>query len=140
VGFPGESEKDFQETLDLVRQCEYDGLYIFKYSQRRGTPAAKLCDDVSVAEKKDRFLELERLQREIQDRIYQGYVGSRLSVLVEGQSARSAADMSGHSTCHKITNFPGGGELEGSIVEVLITAAKANSLYGQVVSGSETIR
>lgn len=134
VGFPGETEEDFLDTLELVRACEYDGLYIFKYSQRKGTPAAKVHDDVSDAEKKQRFLALETLQRQIQARVYQGYVGKELSVLVEGRSARSEDDMTGHSTCHKVVNFRGAPAWEGKIVDVLITEAKTNSLYGELVN------
>ena len=130
VGFPGETEKDFAETLDLVRECEYDALYIFKYSQRKGTPAAKMSDSVSDIEKKERFLVLETLQRKIQERLCEEYVGRRLSVLVEGPSARSAEDMTGHSSCHKVVNFRGSTELEGRIADVVITEAKRNSLYG----------
>jgi tRNA-2-methylthio-N6-dimethylallyladenosine synthase len=134
VGFPGETEADFADTLALVRECEYDALYIFKYSQRRGTPAAKMLDSVSEEEKKKRFIALESVQREVQNRIYRSYVGKRLSVLVEGRSARSEEDMSGHSTCHKVVNFRGASELEGKIVDVLITEAKTNSLYGVTVN------
>jgi tRNA-2-methylthio-N6-dimethylallyladenosine synthase len=134
VGFPGETESDFADTLALVRECQYDALYIFKYSQRRGTPAAKMVDSVSEAEKKERFIALESVQREVQNRIYRSYVGKRLSVLVEGTSARSDEDMSGHSTCHKVVNFRGTPELEGKIVDVLITEAKTNSLYGVMVN------
>lgn len=130
VGFPGETDDDFERTLGLIRECEYDGLYIFKYSQRKGTPAANMADDVSVSQKKERFLALESAHREIQKRIYQGYVGKRISVLVEGRSTRSTQDMSGHSTCHKVVNFPGEHDLEGQVVDILITEAKTNSLYG----------
>ncbi len=130
VGFPGETEADFEETLKLVRECEYDGLYIFKYSKRAGTPALNMTDNVSEEEKSSRFLELEGVQRESQRRIYQAYVGRVLSVLVERQSSRSADDMVGHSTCHKVINFPGNSGLEGEIVEVMVTEAKTNSLYG----------
>ena len=132
VGFPGETEADFEDTMNLVRQSEYDSLYIFKYSQRRGTPAAKLSDDVSAEKKRERFLRLENLQREIQNRIYQDYVGRKLSVLVERPSTRGESDMSGHSTCHKVVNFRGDRSLEGKIVDVRITAAKSNSLYGNL--------
>ena len=100
VGFPGETSSEFEDTMSLVAQCQYDGLYIFKYSERPGTPAAGLADDVSEEEKRARFLALERLQREIQNRIYAGYVGREVSVLVEGESAKSAEDLTGHSTCH----------------------------------------
>lgn len=131
VGFPGETESDFQDTMKLVEECEYDGLYIFKYSKRPGTPAAKLTDDVPEEIKKRRFLELESRQREIQSKIYDSYVGRTVSVLVEGESAKSPDDVTGHSTCHKVVNFFGGSTQQGEIAQVLITRGKINSLYGE---------
>jgi tRNA-2-methylthio-N6-dimethylallyladenosine synthase len=130
VGFPGETDEDFEQTMTLVEQCQYDGLYIFKYSERPGTPASSLVDSVSRQEKSSRFLALERLQKEIQSRIYNSYVGREVRVLVEGESAKSEFDMTGHSTCHKVVNFPGDKSLLGREVKVRITEAKANSLYG----------
>ncbi|HEX8141773.1 MAG TPA: tRNA (N6-isopentenyl adenosine(37)-C2)-methylthiotransferase MiaB [Pyrinomonadaceae bacterium] len=132
VGFPGETAEEFEDTMRLVERCQYDGLYIFKYSERPGTPAAMLADDISEEEKTARFLALERLQREQQSRIYQGYVGREVSVLVEGESARSAMDMTGHSTCQKVLNFPGSEALKGRIVRLLVKEAKTNSLYGEM--------
>jgi tRNA-2-methylthio-N6-dimethylallyladenosine synthase len=130
VGFPGETEKDFEATLKLVEQCKYDGLYIFKYSKRAGTPAAKIESEVSLAEKAERYDRLDQLQREIQRKVYSEYVGRSLSVLVERESARSSDDVTGHSTCHKVVNFKGKSHQPGQIVNVLITEAKSNSLYG----------
>ena len=135
VGFPGETDEDFQQTVELVRECEYDSLYIFKYSKRAGTPAASFHDNVPESEKKARFLELERTQRAAQEKIYRSYVGRTLSVLVERQSSRSDDDLTGHSTCHKVVNFRGQRGLEGAIVDLLVTAAKTNSLYGTLVDG-----
>lgn len=132
VGFPGETIEAFEDTMRLVERCQYDGLYIFKYSERPGTPAAKLPDDVSAEEKTRRFLALEKLQRGIQNRIYASYRGLRVSVLVEGESARSAEDLKGHTACNKVVNFPGPSELKGRIVEVRISEAKTNSLYGEL--------
>jgi tRNA-2-methylthio-N6-dimethylallyladenosine synthase len=134
VGFPGETEQDFQETMRLIERCEYDALYIFKYSQRSGTPAAKLPNDVSDPDKKRRFLELESLQRKIQNRIYQSYIGKSVRVLVEGKSARSEQHMTGHSSCHKVVNFDGRSSMEGEIISVRITEAKSNSLFGYRVN------
>jgi len=136
VGFPGETDDDFRQTLDLVQQCEYDSLYIFKYSKRSGTPATNFTDDVSDGEKKTRFMELEAAQRKIQERIYQAYVGRTLPVLVEKRSTRSETDLSGHSTCNKVVNFAGDRGLEGEIVDITVTAAKTNSLYGLSVNRS----
>jgi tRNA-2-methylthio-N6-dimethylallyladenosine synthase len=131
VGFPGETEEDFKDTMKLVERCQYDGLFIFKYSRRPGTPASKLVDDVPESRKKARFLELESRQFELQNKIYQGYIGRDVRVLVEGQSARSESDLTGHSTCHKVVNFKGDSTQQGDILNVRITEAKSYSLYGQ---------
>lgn len=136
VGFPGETDEDFRQTLELVEECEYDSLYIFKYSRRAGTPAAGFHDNVPEIEKTARFLELEKVHRLAQEKIYASYVGRTLSVLAERQSSRSENDLTGHSTCHKVVNFSGGRNLEGEIVDVLVTAAKTNSLYGTLVNRS----
>jgi tRNA-2-methylthio-N6-dimethylallyladenosine synthase len=134
VGFPGETTSDFEETVKLVEQVGYDGLYIFKYSERRGTPAANFDDDVSREEKSARFMKLDGAQRQLQKQIYQSYLGRELSVIVERQSSKAASDMTGHSTCHKVVNFPGSDAMLGNIVQVRITQAKQNSLYGEVIS------
>jgi len=134
VGFPGETESDFRETLSLIEQVGYDALFIFKYSERPRTPAAKLADDVSREEKSARFLELEETQHQLQQRIYESYVGREIKVLVERPSSRSDQDMSGHSTCHKLVNFPGRLATLGEVVTVRVTEAKPNSLYGQLTS------
>ena len=131
VGFPGETDADFKATLSLVKQCEFDGLYMFKYSTRPGTPAARLAGELLPAEMKERYLTLERVQRENQNRLYADYVGRSVGVLVEGESSRSADDVTGHSTCHKVVNFEGDANLRGQIVAVEITEAKTNSLYGR---------
>jgi len=133
VGFPGETAADFDETLKLVEQVGYDGLYIFKYSERPGTPAANFADDVSREEKSARFMRLETAQRQLQKRIYQAYSAQELLVLVEGKSSKSPRDMTGHSTCHKVINFPGDESMLGKIVNVRVKVAKENSLYGEVI-------
>lgn len=138
VGFPGETAADFRDTIRLVEQVGYDGLYIFKYSERPGTPAAKLDDSVRKEEKTARFLELESIQRRIQRKIYEGYIGRDLQVLVEGKSSRSSRDLTGHSTCHKVVNFPGASVTTGQIARVRVTSIKANSLYGEALGGPDT--
>lgn len=130
VGFPGETPEEFEQTLALVEQCQYDGLYIFKYSERPGTPASTLTDSVSLKEKASRFLALDLLQKKIQSSIYGSYIGREVRVLVEGESAKSEFDMTGHSTCHKVVNFPCDKSLAGREVRVRVTEAKMNSLYG----------
>jgi tRNA-2-methylthio-N6-dimethylallyladenosine synthase len=132
IGFPGETAEDFQATLRLVEQCQFDSLYIFKYSERPNTPAAKLADIVSDNEKAARFQALEELQKGIQAQIFNSYIGRNVSVLVERRSTRGEADMMGHSTCNKVVNFPGSEALKGQVVSVRITEAKAHSLYGEM--------
>src|SRR5438270_1360607 len=134
VGFPGETAEDFRETVKLVEQVGYDALYIFKYSERPNTPAASLADDVSREEKSARFMELETTQRTFQKKIYERYLGRELRVLVEGASSKFPSDMTGHSTCHKVVNFPGAELIPGNVVNLRISAAKQNSLYGEVIS------
>ena len=131
VGFPGETEDDFRQTVKMVEYCGFDMAYIFKYSPRPETPAFEMDDDVSPAEKTLRFLELERTQKAKQNRGLQRYLNQVLKVLVEGSSARTDA-LTGHSTCHKVVNFNGSTELLGKIVDVRITEIKANSLFGEV--------
>lgn len=133
VGFPGETEDDFSKTLELVEQCRFDGIYIFKYSERSGTKAGLMRDDVSEGEKAARFLELERVQKQIQEQLYRQYLGTEVEVLVEGTSAKSILDNTGHTTCQKVVNFRGVESLNGCLVRVLITEIKTNSLYGEMV-------
>src|SRR2546429_1575224 len=134
VGFPGETDADFRDTMKLIEQVGYDGLYIFKYSERPGTPAARLDDDVSREEKTARFLELEQAQRRYQEKIYGRYIDREIKVLIERPSSKSEADMTGHSTCHKVVNFPAPLALLGKIARVRVTQAKPNSLYGEILS------
>jgi tRNA-2-methylthio-N6-dimethylallyladenosine synthase len=134
VGFPGETEADFLDTVDLFKYCEYDAAYMFKYSPRPGTPAFEMPDDVSPAEKTLRFLELEKVQKQIQTERTRALVGRTLKVLVEGTSARGTDSLTGHSTCHRVVNFTGDQTMLGNIVDVRITVAKANSLLGEVVN------
>jgi tRNA-2-methylthio-N6-dimethylallyladenosine synthase len=137
VGFPGETEEDFQQTLSLVAEVEYDGLYIFKYSPRPKTPAATYTDSVPEEVKTDRFLRLQELQKRVQKQRYGKYLGKMIEVLVEGWSARSDADFTGHSRCNKVVNFPADKHQPGDLVQVKITAATQNSLRGEVVQNSE---
>ena len=132
VGFPGETEEDFDRTVELVEYCGYDSAYIFKYSPRPGTPAFEMLDTVSDEEKTARFIELERVQREVQNRRLQRYLGKTLSVLAERESTKSESDITGHSTCHKVVNFRGTRDMIGSIRNVRINEVKSNSLYGEV--------
>ena len=140
VGFPGETDADFRDTMKLVEQVAYDGLYIFKYSERPGTPAARLDDNVSREEKTTRFLELEQVQRRLQQTIYERYLGREIKVLIERPSSKSEDDLTGHSTCHKVVNFPAPAAWLGEVARVRVTQAKSNSLYGEILSAPERSR
>jgi tRNA-2-methylthio-N6-dimethylallyladenosine synthase len=134
VGFPGETEEDFQETLSLVAEVEYDGLYIFKYSARPKTAAAAYTDSVSDEVKTERFLKLQELQMRVQKQRYSRYLGRKVEVLVEGVSARSEAHLTGHSRCNKVVNFKKDDGLVGKLVTVKVTACHPHSLSGEVVA------
>ncbi|MGQ0761470.1 MAG: tRNA (N6-isopentenyl adenosine(37)-C2)-methylthiotransferase MiaB [Acidobacteriota bacterium] len=136
VGFPGETDQDFRDTMALVENVGYDALYIFKYSERPDTPAAKLDDDVSREEKSTRFMELEALQRRLQKTIYESYLGREVNVLAEAVSSKSEADLSGHTTCHKVVNFPRQSTQLGEVAKVRITNIKKNSLYGEALAAA----
>jgi tRNA-2-methylthio-N6-dimethylallyladenosine synthase len=140
VGFPGETDDDFNETMSLVAEVEYDGLYIFKYSPRPMTPAAAYADSIPEELKTERFLRLQELQDRIQRRRYERYLGRTVEVLVEGVSSRSSSDYTGHTRCNKVVNFPVttprastiGYEDLGKLVNVKITGVKSHSLYGEM--------
>lgn len=133
VGFPGETESDFQATVDLVRYAQFDSLYIFKYSPRPGTVAEKWVGTVPDEEKTRRLEELNRIHTQIQRDRNERYVGKTLKVLVEGRSAKSKEDFSGHSACNRVVNFTATAtDLEGQVVDVWVTDARGHSVYGRL--------
>ena len=131
VGFPGETEDDFKDSVKMVEYCGFDSAYIFKYSPRPGTPAYLMADNVPFAEKSQRFIHLENVQKAIQYNKLQRYINKPVKVLAERVSARSGGDLTGHSTCHKLVNFKASEALLGSVVNVKISEVKTNSLYGE---------
>jgi tRNA-2-methylthio-N6-dimethylallyladenosine synthase len=136
VGFPGESDGDFELTLDLVRQIRYSSMYSFKYSPRPNTLALKrLSDDVPEAEKTRRILELQAVQRTIQTDLYLSMVGTRADVLVDGASKRRSWELAGRTSGNIVVNFPGPPEWVGRLVAVAITTAGPNSVRGEAVPG-----
>ena len=143
VGFPGETDKDFQDTMNLVDEIGFDQSFSFIYSARPGTPAANLPDDTPMDVKKERLQILqERINGFARD-ISEGMVGSRQTILVEGTSRKSENELSGRTENNRIVNFPmvnlpGSDKLKGQFVEVDITEALPNSLRGRFVSVAET--
>ena len=140
VGFPGETEEDFNETISLAAEVEYDGLYIFKYSPRPRTPAVAYSDSVPEEVKTERFMKLQELQDRIQRRRYERYLGQIVEVLVEGISSRSSSDFTGHTRCNKVVNFPVSSITLGDLARVRITHVKNHSLYGEVALNASAAR
>ncbi len=131
VGFPGEEENDFEETLDLIRKVRFDDLFSFKYSPRKGTRAATLQDKVDEKVKQDRLSILQEIQNGITLQKNQELEGRVEEVLVEGRSKQSENDITGRTRTNKIVNFEGNLELVGQLVPVRITKAYAHSLRGE---------
>jgi len=133
VGFPGETEEDFRETVKLAEYCRFDMAYMFKYSPRPGTPSYELPDDVSAKAKTERFLELEQTIKASQFNSLQKDLNKTLKVLAEGFSNRGEYVLNGHTTSHKVVNFEAGRDVLGQIVDVKITECKSNTLFGKIV-------
>jgi tRNA-2-methylthio-N6-dimethylallyladenosine synthase len=134
IGFPGETEADFEQTLRLVEDVRFDGSFSFIYSPRPGTPAAGLADDTPHAVKLER---LQRLQKRVQDlaeEYSRAMVGSVQRVLVEGASRKDAAELAARTENNRIVNFAGPARLVGHYVDVEISAALPHSLRGRVVT------
>jgi tRNA-2-methylthio-N6-dimethylallyladenosine synthase len=133
VGFPGEEEEDFRETLDLMEKVQFDELYSFKYSPRKGTRAAQFNDKVEEKVKQDRLSILQKIQNEITLRKNQELEGRVEKVLVEGRSKQSDRDVGGRTRSNKIVNFEGDLGLVGKLVPLRITKGYPHSLRGEIV-------
>jgi len=133
VGFPGEEEEDFEETLDLLQQVRFDDLFSFKYSPRKGTRAAQFEDRVGEKVKQERLSILQEMQKGITLQKNQELEGGVEEVLAEGRSKQSTQDVSGRTRSNKIVNFEGDLNLVGKLVAVQITKAYAHSLRGELV-------
>jgi tRNA-2-methylthio-N6-dimethylallyladenosine synthase len=130
VGFPGETEDDFEQTLSLAREVEFDNAYIFKYSQRRDTPAAEMPGQVPQKIREERNHRLLETINEIGKRKYDSFVGRRTQILVEGPSKKNPARMTGRTRCNKIVVFEGSERYRGQIMDVKIIRAGSFTLYG----------
>jgi len=133
VGFPGETEEEFKETLEILREIEYDEIFAFTYSPRPQTVAAKIyTDDVPVETKKSRLVRVHNLQREITLRNNKQMVGKVYEILLEGESKLRREQIMGRTKFNKIVNVRAPKSLLGKTVEVRITLASANSLVGEL--------
>ncbi len=134
VGFPGESEADFQETLAMLEKVRYDQIYSFKYSIRPGTRAAGFADIIADEEKRERLARCQALQDKISQEILAAQVGRRAKVLVTGASKRGAGEWSGRTPENRIVNFRASEDTRsGDLLPVKIVAALKHSLKGEVV-------
>jgi tRNA-2-methylthio-N6-dimethylallyladenosine synthase len=132
VGFPGESDADFEATMKLIEEIGFDSSFSFIYSRRPGTPAAALPDDTPHEVKLAR---LQRLQARIEQQaqiISRGMVGTLQRVLVEGAARKDAAELCGRTGNNRVVNFPGSRELIGRLVDVLVTTVRPHSLRGEL--------
>jgi tRNA-2-methylthio-N6-dimethylallyladenosine synthase len=133
VGFPGETDADFAETLSLTERVRYHSMFSFKYSARPNTLAAKrLADDVSETEKTARIVALQALQRSIQSTLNTALIGQRVDVLIDAASRRRETELSGRTTQNVVVNLPGPAEWIGRTVSVRVERAGAHSVWGRV--------
>ena len=137
VGFPGETERDFEDTLQLISDLDFDQSFSFIFSARPGTPAASLPDDVPLEEKKARLMRLQELVNRQAAHISQGMVGSTQRILVEWESRKSSKQLAGRTENNRIVNFDGPTRLVGQFVDVVITEALNNSLRGRVLLAAD---
>jgi len=136
VGFPGESDTDFEKTMKLIDDVGFDQSFSFIYSKRPGTPAATLADDTSDAVKHERLARLQTTINANAKRIGEAMVGSVQRVLVEGVSKKRANEMTGRTENMRFVNFAGDQCMIGQFADVVITEAMSNSLRGRVASAA----
>jgi tRNA-2-methylthio-N6-dimethylallyladenosine synthase len=138
VGFPNETDEQFEETLSLYREVGFESAYTFIYSPREGTPAARMKDNVSMEVKKERLQRLNQLVNEFSARAMKKYEGQVVEVLVEGESKTNPDILSGYTRKNKLVNFKGPKSAIGKLVQVKITEAKTWTLDGVMVEERET--
>ena len=134
VGFPGETDEDFQDTADLLKEIEFDGAFIFKYSPREGTAAARLQETVSEKEKVDRLKQLNEIQDRISLKINKKLIGKIKTVLVEGPSKKAKPNQyMGRTETNKIVVFDSETSIVNNLISVRIVDVKGHTLFGKIV-------
>jgi len=136
IGFPGETDEQFEETMDFISEIGFDLSFSFIYSARPGTPAAELPDDVPTELKKARLERFQNRINEMANTISKNMIGTVQTVLVEGQSKKNALQMQGRTENNRVVNFIGHPRLTGHFVDVFIAEALPNSLRGRIVETS----
>ena len=140
VGFPGETEEDFEKTMKLIEEVGFDTSFSFVYSRRPGTPAADLVDDTPQTVKLQRLQRLQALINEQAHAIARSMVGSTQRILVEGTSTRDPNELSGRTENNRIVNFPGNPRLIGQMIDVVITDAMTNTFRGRVAIQDDALQ
>jgi tRNA-2-methylthio-N6-dimethylallyladenosine synthase len=130
VGFPGETDEDFEQTVSLVHEARFENAFIFKYSPRKDTPAATMPDQIPQKVKEERNQRLLQIMNEIGSVKYNQFVGRQVQILVEGPSKRNAARMSGRTRCNKIVVLDGSERHRGQVMDVRVTRVGSFTLYG----------
>ena len=133
VGFPGETEKDFQDTLDVVNECQYESAFTFIFSPRVGTPAAKMKDDTPLKEKEERLHRLNKIVNKYSRKANDKYLNKKVKVLLEGVSLKDESMLMGYTEEMKLVNVRAPKEMIGKIVPVRITDVKTWSLDGEMI-------
>lgn len=131
VGFPGETEADFEETLSLVHEVQFDQAYLFKYSERRDTPAALMPEQVPQEVREERLERVLRAINEVAARRYEALVGKEVEILVEGPSRKNPERLTGRTRCNKIVVFDGAERHIGQVMDVRVVKAGSFTLYGE---------
>ena len=134
VGFPGETDEDFEKTMKLIDDVGFDASFSFIFSPRPGTPAADMADDTPAAIKTARLMRLQKRIEELAFEVSRRMVGSNQRVLVEGHAKKDASELSARTDNNRVVNLPGSARLIGHFVEVKITAALPHSLRGEVLT------
>jgi tRNA-2-methylthio-N6-dimethylallyladenosine synthase len=137
VGFPNETEEQFEDTMSLVREMEYDSAFTYIYSPREGTPAEKMEDNVPHDVKRQRLARLNALVNDLSAEKNKQYSGKTVEVLVEGESKKDPEVLSGRTRTNRLVNFRGSKSLIGEIVHVHVTEAKTWSLNGELTETAE---
>ncbi len=133
VGFPGETQEDFEDTLDIVNTCKFDSAFTFIFSPRVGTPAAKMKDDVPEEEKRKRLQKLNQLVNQYSNEANQKYFNKIVPVLIEGYSEKDSKYLMGYTDTMKLVNVKGDDSVIGQIVNVKITDVKTWSMNGEII-------
>ncbi len=130
VGFPGETEADFEETLSLCREVRFQNAFLYKYSQRKDTPAAEMPDQLPQEVIDERHVRLSKVVDDIRAGLFEKCVGRQVEILAEGPSRKNAARFQGRTRCNKIVIFDGSARHLGQLLEVRVTEASPSTLYG----------